>query len=120
MVSENISRKPKPSHDLIEHEKNCVFTINRKCWDGLCPLCKVFNDHYNVSMPPRQGWVACHEIYPPLGEGDIKNYEKHRNGVHTHTLSKYLTRMTFLDSFDTIFKDCRLEITGAQNILGCY
>jgi hypothetical protein len=40
--------------------------------------------------------------------------------VCAHIFSKYLTRMTFLDRFDAIFKDRRPEITNVQNILGCF
>jgi hypothetical protein len=120
MVSDNLLRNPEPSYDLIKNEKCCSFPIIRKCWHSLNPLGEVVDDHDNVTIPPSRSLVACHKIYPPLGERANNNNGKHGSGwMHTHFLSEYLTRVTFLDGLNTIFEYRGPKIPNAQNILGC-
>jgi hypothetical protein len=73
MISDNLTRDTEPGDNLIEYEEGCSFHIRFNCRHGLGPLGKVVDSHNNVSMPPSRGWVAIHEVHPPLGEGTNGN-----------------------------------------------
>jgi hypothetical protein len=68
MISDNHTRDPKPDDNLIEYEEGDSILIGFNCRHGLNPLIKVFYDHDNVLMIPRQIWVEIQKVHPPLGE----------------------------------------------------
>jgi hypothetical protein len=74
MVSDDGLRDTKPSDDTIEYEKLYIFSSIIKCRHHLDPFSEIIHSYNNVSMPPDQVRVTCHEVDAPFSEWTNENY----------------------------------------------
>ena len=69
MVSDKLFRNAELSNNLVKNEMHSCLTIGFNREHSLYRFHEIIDNHYNVMMPPSRGWVAIHEVKPPLGEG---------------------------------------------------
>jgi hypothetical protein len=74
MVGDDGLRDTKPSDDMIEYEQCCSFLGVIKCRHRLDPFSEIIHNYNDVSMPPAQVRVTCHEVNAPFIKWTNGNY----------------------------------------------
>ena len=69
MVSDILPWDTKLGDNMIEYEMRSCLTVGFDCGHNLYPFCEIFNNHYNMMIPPSRSWAEIHKIDPQLGEG---------------------------------------------------
>jgi hypothetical protein len=66
MIYNDGLRKTKPSNYMIEYEQCCSSPSVIECRHRLEPFSEIVHNYNNVSMPPDQVRVTCHEFNAPF------------------------------------------------------
>jgi hypothetical protein len=111
-------RDIKPSNDMIEYEQCYSSPSVIECRHRLGPFSEIIHIYNNVSMPPDQVRVTCHEVNAPFRKWTNKNYRVKRSRVRSDIMITSLASMAFLDDSNAILKQLRPEVTSLQDLLG--
>ena len=69
MISNDDLRDTKSSYDMVEKKLSRSFTISITCGHRHRPFSEIINDNDDITMPPDQVRVTCHEINTPFSKG---------------------------------------------------
>jgi hypothetical protein len=113
MVCDNGLRDTKSSNDMIEYEKCCSFPGIIKYRHCLDPFSEIIHGYDNVSMPPGQVRITCHEVNAPFSKWTNGKYKVKRSRMRSDLIVIWLKSMAFLNGSNAILKQRRPQVTGS-------
>ena len=104
VISDDSLGNTKMSYDMIKKEQCHGLSSVFKCWHRLGPFRKVIDDYNNVSMPPGQVRVTCHEIDAPFHKGTNGDDRVKRSEMRPYLVIIGLASMAFLNDDYAVVK----------------